>query len=118
MKYLIIKRDALKRDGWTYGDWAQYVAFRDDGTAACVRMSQLPAIFGMLGLALVATMTWLCLDPSIPPGAIIWPRAYAMLAVGFAMVGFSLLFTVTRWKLVKVVGKVTRRLDGSYWRDF
>lgn len=113
-RYLIIKRTALKEDGWAYGDWRQYVAFRDDGSAACVRMSSLPATLGLVGLFVamclsVAMLTW-------PPGTIAWGRAWASLSLALSMVGVWSLFTMTQWRLVVIVGKVTQRADGSYYR--
>lgn len=40
--YLIIHKRALSEDSWTYGDWRQYIARRDNGGLQCCRISILP----------------------------------------------------------------------------
>jgi hypothetical protein len=41
MKRFICKHSDLTRDGWTYGDWTQYLYWRPDGDSQCVRTSRI-----------------------------------------------------------------------------
>lgn len=115
-RYIALKRAALFEDGWTYGDWRQYVAWKDKDTAACVRMSRLPFILGLVGTCLVLVVTMAVMSVAPVWSLIAWPRTLVMLFVGFAFIGVGLLFSVTKWRLVVVVGEVRKQADGSFHR--
>lgn len=116
-RYLIIKRRALFADGWTYGDWRQYVAWRDDGSACLVRMSNLPLFASLVGVFFLLAAgcgTWLKVEA---PDAIVgWGKLFGYACLGFALVAPLLITWLTQWRLCVIVGRAVRRADGSYWR--
>lgn len=112
-RYLIIKRKALFEDGWTYGDWRQYVAWRDDGTASCVRMSRLPGYLSLLGVCLLSLAATVVFADWSTGGLLplAWGRLFWLTFAGFAALGLAGWFTVTPWRLTVIVGKVRKRPD-------
>lgn len=110
--YLIIRRGALCEDSWTYGDWRQYIAFRDNGDACCVRMSVLPSILAMLGASLLAVVA------VAAQGVLVrWPVMAFYAFLGFALCGPALVQLLTDWRLVVVVLTCTRKGEGRWERD-
>jgi hypothetical protein len=120
-RFLIIHRDRakLQMDGKTYGDWRQYVAFLDDGSAVCCRISGVPATLAMIGFILLfiaAMCVLMAVATPLPP---IWGRLFVLTFIGFAMLGPWLVTWFTPWRIViPVSGRMNPDSDGSYWRDF
>lgn len=117
MKRRIVRRSSLQVDGFTYGDWRQYVAFLDDGTAICCRISTLPATLAIVGFALLtmAACGVLMLASGIPVYS--W-RVAGCAFLGFALAGPWAVTWFTDWRLVVPVSEpMQRREDGSYWRN-
>jgi hypothetical protein len=114
--YLIIRREALKVDGWTYGDWRQYVAFLDNGDACCVRISALPFVLAMVGFvalclpAMALFFWWQGVD-------VAWTRVGVLAFIGFCLLGPEAVLAFTTWRLCVIVGTATKRSDGSWERD-
>lgn len=119
MRYMFVKRDQMKVDGFTYGEWRQYVAFLDDAerSAYCVRFSGLPPIMGVIGftLSMVPLMAAYLAFEGVEVN---WPYAFTMLGISSILMIPLLLRLVTSYRLVvKVSGKMLPKDDGSYERD-
>lgn len=57
----LVRRGEFWSDGWTYGDWHQYVCERPDGSTQCARVSRIPLfmeIFGACAVAIVLAVLW------------------------------------------------------------
>lgn len=111
-------RAKLQKDNWTGGDWTQYVAFLDDGSAICCRMSGIPVTLAMIGFVLLslpvmaAFMAYNGVD-------VIWPRIFETAFVGFALMGPWLVTWFTPWRMIVLLSeKMWPDKDGSYWRAF
>lgn len=119
-KLMIIHRERakLQRDSWTHGDWRQYVAFLDDGSAICCRISGLPATLAVAGFIILALagMGFLTAGMGVP---VYWWRIYAFAFVGFALLGPWLITWFTPWRMIVPVSeKMVADENGSYWRHF
>ena len=115
-RYLIIRRQALSQDSWTYGDWRQYVAFLDNDEAVCCRGSSLPFNLLLTGIVLIALAgmgTWVALAaPAVP---VYWWRIFAVAATGFAMTGVQFVVWFTDWRLMVMVSQKMPRKDDGTW---
>jgi hypothetical protein len=113
---LIVRREALKEDSWTYGEWRQYIVFRDNGDACCVRLSTLPHMLFLIGLVgltlpLMGAFFWWN-GVGIAWGNVAWSTG-----ISFALVTPHLIQRLAGWRLVVVVLTCTRKGDGSWVRD-
>lgn len=113
---LIVRESALQKDGWTYGDWRQYVHFRPNGRAVLVRVSGWPAGLFLFGLLLLLALA-VPVSLAVWSGGVLWERVFWFAFAGFAMIGPQIVQWATGWRLVVVVGTATRKPDGTYWRD-
>lgn len=111
---VIVRGEALKVDGWTYGDWRQYVAFLDNDEAVCVRHSDLTLFLAMIGLVLLALAgfcVWVWASMDMP---LLWGRLAALTLIGFVLIGPERVRWLTPWRLVVVVG-LTKKKEGDGW---
>lgn len=114
---MIVRRSDLKVDGWTYGDWRQYVAFLPDGSAICCRIAGWPSGLAMVGfVALSLPLMGLFFAFNGVP--VNWSRIIATALIGLlALVPWAVTW-FTRWRfVVPVSGKMWPDEQGSYWRD-
>jgi hypothetical protein len=109
---------ALKYDNWSYGDWRQYVAFLDDGSAICCRIASLPTILAMFGFALLA-LPAMAMFMAYNGVDVIWPRVFETAFVGFVLLAPFFITWLTPWRLIVPLGKkMLPDENGSYWRHF
>lgn len=110
---LIPKRD-LNLDGWTYGEWTQYVAFLGDDSAQCCRRAQLPTLLSMLGCFLFAIVL-LCRVFFGPFGTAGW----FLLWTAGAMQSLIAVEILTGSLWMRMLGPVCPRMDdGGFYRLF
>lgn len=119
MSYLLVHKDRnkLQADGWTYGDWRQYVAFFPDNSARCCRASTLPMSLAMFGLAFAAlpVMAVFMAYQGVP---VAWPNVICTALAGLAMLVPEVVTWLTPWRLmVPVSKKMMPNEDGHYLRD-
>lgn len=116
---MIVRAAALQEDGWTYGEWRQFVAYLDNGQAVCCRHARWPFyafLSGLLLLATIAVATWANHTQGVP---LYWGRVYWAAVLAFALTGPQLLFSLTGWRCVARVGPyMDREPDGTYRRNF
>jgi hypothetical protein len=115
-QYLLSRRTALQRDSWTYGDWGQYLAFRDNGEACCVRHALLPIYCAIAGLILL----WfpaLAIACAVQGMAVSWNSIAGVAFAAFLLLGPEVVLSFTDWRLVVVVLTCTRKGDGTWERD-
>lgn len=99
--WFFLSRDHWQ-DGWTYGDWRQYVARRPDGALQPCRVSGLPFFMAIIGL--------FCLFPAIC-GAIFelqgvdvyWGRVLWASVAGFLLTIPALILWFGPWTLMTAV---------------
>lgn len=99
---LFITRDFWK-DGWTYGDWRQYIARRRDGALQPCRASGIPIfmmLFGGFGLfpALMGVVFTL---QGIQP---IWERIATITGISALVFATGLFLCLSPWTLMTAVG--------------
>lgn len=111
-----VRRDQLKEDGWTYGDWRQYVAWHDDDSPSIVRLSSAPIRFAIVGFVAIATALPAIMVGLERPEAVDLTRTMALAVLGLMLLCPLLVQIMTPWRLVVVVGGV-RRKDGGWERD-
>lgn len=105
-------------DGWTYGDWRQYIARRPDGALQCCRVSGVPFFVAVLGLVLVALAMTGGFVGLQDPDAVHWPRIIAMGALGTLALTVPLLMHWHGICLMVSVGPRQYEKDGHFRRIF
>lgn len=116
--YLIVKRGQLKVDGWTGGDWRQYVAFLDDKSAYCVRHSGLTGTVFFIGIALLLMAGMGVFIAWNGQVEVYWERVIGIAVIGAVLLLPALITWLTPWRLVvKVSDKMLPDENGSYWRN-
>ena len=114
---LFVHREHLHEDGWTYGDWRQYVAFRANGSAVICRLSELPSYLGMLGFGLLLVVAMIVLVPH--PEHVRWGRLFVFAFVGFLLLAPGLLNWLSPYRLVVALSAPTwPDANGLHWRRF
>lgn len=100
--FLIVRRDQFHEDGWTYGDWRQYIVEFPDGRTRCARLAG-----GHYILALIAFMfgaSFALMMATFPPEQIAWERAIPVTALCFLYIVALLVFDRMGYRLMKAVG--------------
>lgn len=100
-------------DGFTYGDWRQYVARRPDGSLQPCRVSDLPFFLGMMGFFALfpAIFAVIFLWQGLDPAKIAWERAAVSAVVGIVMMIPLAICWTTPWELMTAVAP--RSYDGN-----
>ncbi len=120
MSYMIVhkERNKLQVDGWTYGDWRQYVAFFPNDTARCVKIAEMPAILAMIGFVLL-TLPAMAAFMAFNGVPVNWPNVIKTTAVGLVLPLPWAVTWFTKWRLVVPVSKVMKADEnGCYDRSF
>ena len=101
---LFLSRDHWE-DGWTYGDWRQYIARRPDGALQPCRVSGLPVFLMLLGgfamFPLMATI--FAVLSGVPTDDFVWFRIGVATGVGVTLMLPSIILSMTRWRLMTAV---------------
>jgi hypothetical protein len=119
MSLLLIKRDSLSEDSWTYGDWRQYVAFLPGDRAVCCRVSGIPASLGVMGLIIAAIACMSVLSAVMMGIPLYWDRVTITGMIGILFMVPMLVTIFTPWRLVKTVSKIMHRnANGGFLRDY
>lgn len=118
--YFIIRKQALREDGWTYGDWRQYVANRDDGSVQCCKHSQLPLlplIIGICLLEMVALAVFMTPVIQSHPAPLNLGYVYTLSVVGFTLFGIGAGLYIGDYRLMYAVGP--KSFDGKrhFWSE-
>lgn len=124
MNYVIVhkERNKLQVDGFTYGDWRQYVAFFPDNSARCCRVSSLPATIAMVGMlfflmAVCGVLVALGAEGTL--ANIIWPRVLWTAAIGLMLWIPWAITWFTPWRLMVTVSeRMMPDERGVYTRSF
>lgn len=120
MSYLLINRNKVKlqTDGFTYGEWRQYVAFLPDKTAVCCRYALLPTYLMVIGVVLLslplmaAYLAWNGVSVD-------WPRTIGIAGIGLALLAPWTIMWLTPWRLLVAVSEpMTADERGVYTRHF
>lgn len=106
-EYILIRKRALHRDGWTGGNYTQYIADRDDGSKQPCKGSMIPFVMLMIGLVLlelVACVVFLTpmIDPNVRP-ITNWDYVYKVTVIGFIATGIGVGLLVGNYRLMKAV---------------
>lgn len=121
MKPLIVRKNCLRKDSWTGGDFTQYLAQIDKETLIVCRHSSIPLIFGVLGFAMLVAIGMLIVRS--PSHLIDWWGAFIVSSIGFMLMGPVLVELITPWRwMVQLHKPLKARRDGqgnTYWyRDY
>lgn len=107
----LIRKSDMWLDGWTYGDWRQYISRRADGALQPCRISNIPAFLMLLGVfCLFPVITALIMVLAGAAGDIYWERLIVVTTVGMLMLGTGGFLSTGPWRLVTAVGP--RSYDG------
>lgn len=106
--WLFLSRDHWK-DGWTYGDWTQFVARRPDGSVQPCRVSGLPFFMTIIGVfALFPAICGVIFE--LQGLDIYWGRVVWTTTAGFGLLLPALLLWLGPWTLMTAVAP--RSYDG------
>lgn len=115
--YLIVRRDRMFHDSWTYGDWRQYIVNLDDSanSTRCAKISEVPFFVGLLGVVVLSlpVVALTLAVAGVPTDKIAWDRVMWALMLGVILTTVGFTFTFSRYRLMKAVGPVndgTRRV--------
>lgn len=118
---VIIHKRALSTDSFTFGNWRQYIAARDDGSLQPVRMSQWPLVLLMIGLVLLELVAMaVFLTPAIstvPHPITNWGYVYTMTMIGFISLGIALGLYFGEYKMVIPVGPKVYDGRRRFWSE-
>lgn len=117
----MIHRRALSLDSFTFGNFRQYIAKRDDGALQPVRLSQWPLVFLMIGLVLLELVA-MCvfLTPALvdnPPPITNWGYVYTLTAIGFFSLGLSFSVYFGPYRMVIPVGPKVYDGRRRFWSE-
>lgn len=110
-EYILIRKQVLSRDSWTYGDYRQFIAERDDGSLQPCRSSKIPFHLTMFGFVLLMIVGMIFLNFTLGDRIVNWGNAYIMTFIGFVSFGVGLGLEIGDYRLMKATG--WRSYDGK-----
>jgi hypothetical protein len=120
MPFFIHKR-ALSEDSFTFGNWRQYIAKRDDGALQPVRKTMIPGVLVCIGLCLLELVGLaVFLTPVLvehPRPITNWDYVYTLTFLGFMCFGVGMGLIYGEYKMVVPVGPKVYDGRRRFWSE-
>ena len=98
----IVRPGDCWEDGWTYGEWRQYICNRPGGQTQCARVSRLQGLLMIPAMAMIIIPGFFMIV--LPPEVVAWGRTIPTITIGAILLLVMFIANRKGYVLMRAVG--------------